>query len=146
MKSDALKAGLAITASSFERRPDGMETAEVTFRLPMTRAAAFTATLEKLGRVESLGVQRNDVAGGAAADPDAPAEISLQLHNAAALVADDGGLWPTLRRTFGHGIAAFLGSVQTIGVIVAFILPWLVALALVAWIGRRIYIARRPRS
>jgi hypothetical protein len=145
VKADALQTGVAVTGSSFQRAPDGTEEAALTFRVPLGRAAAFTATLEKLGRVESLAVQRNDVPGASGTDPDAPAEISLRLHNEAAFVADDRGLWPTLRRTFGGGIAAFLGSVQTIGVIVAYLLPWAAALVLAAWVGRRIYVSRRKR-
>jgi hypothetical protein len=146
VKSDALQAGMAVTASTFERQPDGTEQAALTFRLPMTKAADFTATLEKLGKVESLAVQRNDVTGPNSTDPNAPAEISLTLHNEPAVVADDRGFWPTVRHTFGGGIEAFLTSVQTIGVLVAFILPWVVALAVVAWTARRIYVARRARA
>jgi hypothetical protein len=145
VKADALQTGVTVTGSSFQRAPDGTEEAALTFRVPLGRAAAFTAMLEKLGRVESLAVQRNDVPGASGTDPDAPAEISLRLHNEAAFVADDRGLWPTLRRTFGGGIAAFLGSVQTIGVIVAYLLPWAAALVLAAWVGRRIYVSRRKR-
>jgi hypothetical protein len=133
VKADALQTGVAVTGSSFQRAPDGTEEAALTFRVPLGRAAAFTAMLEKLGRVESLAVQRNDVPGASGTDPDA------------AFVADDRGLWPTLRRTFGGGIAAFLGSVQTIGVIVAYLLPWVAALVLAAWMGRRIYVSRRKR-
>jgi hypothetical protein len=143
VKIDAVKAGAAVIASSFDRAPDGTETAKLSFRLPLSQAADFMAILKKLGRVESLAVQRSDQPGGVGNDPAAPAQIDLWLHNQAAFVADDTGLWATLRRTFGHGIAAFLGSVQTIGVIVAFILPWLVALLVVAWMGRRIYVARK---
>jgi hypothetical protein len=146
VKSDALKAGMAVTASTFERAPDGTEQAAMTFRLPMTKAADFTATLEKLGKVESLAVQRNDVPGPDSTDPNAPAEISLTLHNEPAVVADDRGFWPTLRHTFGGGVEAFLTSVQTIGVLVAFVLPWTVALILVAWAGRRIYVVYRNRQ
>ena len=148
VKSDALQAGMAVTSSTFERQPDGTEQAALTFRLPMTKAADFTATLEKLGKVESLAVQRNDVTGPNSTDPNAPAEISLTLHNEPAVVADDRGFWPTLRHTFGGGIEAFLTSVQTIGVLVAFVFPWAVALVIVAWAARRIYVAyfSRPRA
>jgi hypothetical protein len=146
VKSDALKAGMAVTASTFQREPDGMEQAAMTFRLPMTQAANFTATLEKLGKVESLAVQRNDVAGPNSTDPNAPAEISLTLHNEPAVVAENRGFWATLRHTFGGGIEAFFASVQVIGVLVAFIAPWVVALGITAWIGRRIYVARKARK
>ena len=143
LKADAAAAGVDVTASSFQRAADGTETAGLTFRLPMGKTAAFMETLKKLGKVETLTVNRNDQPGEVPADENSPAEIDLTLHNETAIVADDSGLWPTLRRTFGEGIAAFLGSVQTIGVLVAFVLPWLVALVVVAWIGRRVYVMRR---
>jgi hypothetical protein len=143
LKQQAATPGVEVTASSFERQTDGRESAEMTFRLPMEKVPAFMETLKRLGRVESLSVHRDDGPDQGGTDDHAPAEITLQLHNEAALVAEDNGLWATLRRTSGEGIAAFLGSVKTIGVAVAFLLPWLVALTIVAWIGRRIYVARR---
>jgi hypothetical protein len=142
-KQDAAQAGAAVTASSFARETDGTEMADLAFRLPLGKAPAFLETLKKLGRVESLTVHRDDQPGEAQPDENAPADINLHLHNETAIVADDNGLWATLRRTFGEGIAAFLGSAQTIGVVVAFMLPWLVALVALAWMGRRIYVARR---
>jgi anti-sigma factor RsiW len=142
-KQDAAQAGAAVTASSFARETDGTETADLSFRLPLGKVAAFTGTLKALGRVESLSIHREDQPGAAPVGADAPADISLHLHNEAAIVADDRGLWPTLRRTFGEGITAFLGSVQTIGVVLAFALPWLVALLVAVWIGRRVYVMRK---
>lgn len=142
-KEAAAKSGAAVTASSFARETDGTETADLSFRLPLGKVGAFTDTLKGLGKVELLTIHRDDQPGAVPADEDAPADISLHLHNEAAIIADDSGLWPTLRRTFGDGITAFLGSMQTIGVLVAFVLPWLVALAVVAWIGRRVYVMRK---
>jgi hypothetical protein len=135
--------GAAVTASSFARETDGTETADLSFRLPLGKVAAFTETLKALGRVESLSIPRDNQPGAAPAGADAPADVTLHLHNEAAIVADNSGLWPTLRRTFGEGIAAFLGSVQTIGVVLAFALPWLAALVVAAWIGRRVYVMRK---
>jgi uncharacterized membrane protein len=60
-------------------------------------------------------------------------------------VPDNGGLWPTLRDTFAQGFAALFGSVRVIGVIVAFLIPWVVAIVVLAWIGRRIYLWRKNR-
>jgi anti-sigma-K factor RskA len=142
-KEDAAKTGAAVTASSFTRDPDGTETADLSFRLPLGKVSAFTEMLKNLGKVESLTIHRDDQPGAVPADEDAPADISVHLRNEAGIVADDSGLWPTLRRTFGEGITAFLGSVQTIGVLVAFVLPWAVALVVLAWIGRRVYVMRK---
>jgi hypothetical protein len=142
LKGDALKSGVSVTGSTFNRSPDGTEQAALTFRLPLAQAAAFTATLEKLGKVESLAIQRSDVPGPDSSDPNAPAEISLALHNEPAVVAEDRGFWPTLRHLFGGGVTAFLGSVETVGVLAAFLAPWVATAAILAFAARRVWILR----
>ncbi|MEJ0001261.1 MAG: hypothetical protein WDO13_20145 [Verrucomicrobiota bacterium] len=57
-------------------------------------------------------------------------------------MADNDGLWATLRGTFGDGFAALFGSVRVIGVLIAFALPWVVTLGLLAWLARRVYVWR----
>ena len=76
---------------------------------------------------------------------EAPAEIQLQLDNSPAIVPDNSGLWVTLRDTFGAGFAALFGSIRVIGVMLAFLAPWVVTLILCAWLGRRIYVWRKNR-
>jgi preprotein translocase subunit SecF len=58
-------------------------------------------------------------------------------------VGDNSGWGTTLRQTFGAGADALFASVRMIGVIVAFVAPWLFTLALLAWVGRRIYVWKR---
>ncbi len=146
VKGDALKAGVTVTSSTFNRSPDGVEQAALTFRLPLAQAAGFTADLEKLGKIESLAIQRNDVPGPNSTDPNAPAEISLTLHDEPAIVAENRGFWPTMRHLFGGGVTAFLHSVETIGVLAAFLAPWLAAGFGVAFLTRRAYVAYRLRK
>jgi glycine cleavage system regulatory protein len=143
LKQAAAAANVEVKSSSFSRQPDGTESAQMTLRLPLGAYSAFLETLKKAGKVESLSVQRNDRPDEVRADDTAPAEINLEIHNQRAIVADNDGLWPTLRRTFGDGLAALFASVRIIGVLIAFVTPWLVALVVVAWIARRIYIRRR---
>ena len=143
LKKDAAAGDVEVKASSFERQTDGEEIAQMTFRVTLGDYPQFLDKIEKLGRVESLTVQRDDRPDQARTDENAPAEISLQLHSQGDIVADDNGLWATLRQTFGEGAAALFGSVRTIGVMAAFLAPWLMVLALFAWTGRRIYVARQ---
>jgi hypothetical protein len=143
LKKDAATAGIEVKTSSFERQPDGREMAQMTFRLPLGKYPAFVEQLKKLGRVESLTVHREDRPDQAKTDDGAPAEVSLQLHNESEIVAENSGLWATLRQTFGEGAEALFGSVRMIGVLVAFLVPWVLVLGVVAWLGRRIYISRR---
>ena len=143
IKKNAAAAGVEVKASSFSRQPDGTESAEMTFRLPMAKYPAFVESLKKIGKVESLTVQRNDRPDQARGDDSAPAEINLHLHNQREIVADNSGLWVTLRQTFGDGAGALFSSVRMIGVLVAFSAPWVFVIALAAWVGRRIYVSRR---
>jgi hypothetical protein len=143
IKQDAAAAGVEVKASSFERQPDGTELAQMTFRLPMSKYPAFVESVKALGKVESLSVHRDDRPDQTVTDDSAPAEISLQLHNQGEIVPDNSGLWSTLRQTFGDGAAALFGSVRVIGVVIAFLTPWVFTLILLAWVGRRIYIWRK---
>jgi hypothetical protein len=143
LKKEAATGGVEVKSSSFDRQPDGQETASMTFRLPLGKYPSFLAAIEALGRVDSLTVQRQDRPDESRTDGDAPAEISLQLYSQGDLVATDNGFWATLRQTFGEGAAALFSSVKTIGVMAAFLIPWVMTLAFFAWVGRRIYIARR---
>jgi hypothetical protein len=143
IKKDAAASGVEVKASSFERQPDGTELAQMTFRLPMSKYPAFVESVKALGKVESLSVHRDDRPDQTVTDDSAPAEISLQLHNQRDIVADNSGLWATLRQTFGDGAAALFGSVRVIGVAIAFLTPWVFTLVLLAWVGRRIYIWRK---
>jgi autotransporter-associated beta strand protein len=143
IKKDATAAGVEVKASSFERQPDGTELAQMTFRLPMSKYPAFVESVKKLGKVEALTVHRDDRPDQTRTDDAAPAEISLQLHNQRDIVADNSGLFATLRQTFGDGAGALFGSVRVIGVVIAFLAPWVFTLVLVAWAGRRIYIWKK---
>jgi hypothetical protein len=143
IKKEAGAAGVEVKASSFEEQPDGTALAQMTFRLPMSKYPAFLESVKALGKVEALSVRRDDRPDQTITDDTAPVEISLQMHNQRNIVADNSGLWTTLRQTFGDGAMALFGSVRVIGVVVAFLIPWVFTLVLVAWIGRRIYIWRK---
>jgi hypothetical protein len=143
LKKDAAAAGVQVKASSFEREPNGMEMAQMTFRLPMSKYPVFVESLKKLGHVEVLTVNRIDRPDQTRTDDTAPAEISLRLHNQGDIVTDNDGFMATLRKTFSDGAGALFGSVRVIGILVAFIIPWALAIGVIAWIGRRIYIWKK---
>jgi hypothetical protein len=112
IKQTAATSNVEVKTSSFERQPDGTETATLTFRLPLAQYPAFVESVKKLGKVESLTVHRDDRPDQTRADDGAPAEISLTLHNQGDIVADNGGLWATLRSTFGEGARALFASIN----------------------------------
>jgi hypothetical protein len=140
LKKDAATAGVEVKTSGFERDPNGTETAQMTFQMPMSQYVGFLEKLKSLGQVETLAVHREDRPGQG---EDAPAEISLRLYSQGQIVGDDNGLWANLRRTFGEGAQALFDSVRMIGVMTAFLLPWIFLLGLAAWVARRIYVARK---
>jgi len=146
IKKQAGDAEVEIKSSSFQRQPDGTEQAQMTLRLPLAHYAAFLETLKKAGKVDSLSVQRDDRPDESRPNDAAPAEIQLQLHSQFVIVAENTGLWATLRHTFGAGLSTLASCITVIGVIIAFLVPWVIALVIVAWIGRRIYVWRRNRS
>ncbi|MBA3650082.1 MAG: hypothetical protein H0W66_01035 [Chthoniobacterales bacterium] len=59
-------------------------------------------------------------------------------------MADETGLGATIRRTIGQGVAALMWSARMIGVAIAFLAPWALALGLVGWLTVRF--ARRRTS
>src|SRR5438876_1200164 len=132
-----------VRSSSFSRDPDGREFANVSLRVPMKNYSALMQSLDPLGKVENVVVQRQDRTGGQSDEANAPADISIQVYSQGNIVSHETGLWATLRRTLGQGAGALMWSLRMIGVAVAFLAPWIIALVGVVWIMRRIVRARR---
>jgi hypothetical protein len=138
IKQAAAAAGAALKDSNFQRQNGGVELANLLFTLPMKNYPAFLEQIKALGTVKDFTVNRNDAAEGS---PDtAPAQIALSLYSQGNLVADDSGLGATIRHTLSQGFAALLWSVRMIGVALAFLAPWALALGAViggVWFARR---------
>ena len=129
--------------SSFSRDPDGREYANVALRVPMKNYNALMQSLDSLGKVENVSVQRQDRSGGQIDETNAPADLSIQVYSQGNIVSSDTGLLATLRRTIGQSAAAIMWSLRMIGVAIAFLAPWIIAIAGGVWIVRRI---RRRRK
>jgi hypothetical protein len=145
-KTSALR-GLAekqsgrVRSSMFSRDPDGREFANVTLRVPMKNYNALMQSLDSLGKVENVSVQRQD---GPNVDlANAPADLSIQVYSQGNIVSSDTGLITTLRNTLGQGAAALMWSLRMIGVAVAFLAPWLIAIVAIVWAIKNI---RRRRK
>ncbi|MDQ3545892.1 MAG: DUF4349 domain-containing protein, partial [Verrucomicrobiota bacterium] len=137
LKAAVAQADGALRSSTFSRNPDGQEEANLTLRVPMKNYAALVATFDQLGEVKDLSVQRNDQPGTTANPATAPAEISLQIYSPGKIVSDETGLGATIRRTLGQGAAALMWSARMIGVALAFLAPWALALGLLGWLVAR---------
>lgn len=144
LKEDAAKAGAEIRSSSFSRDPDGQEVAFISLRVAMKNYAALFSSFDQLGKVKDVSVQREE-RRGVVNEETAPADISIQVYSQPNIVSDETGLFATIRRTLAQGASALMWSLRMIGVALAFLAPWALALVLVAWAIRRIARARAAR-
>ncbi|MFL6594611.1 MAG: DUF4349 domain-containing protein [Chthoniobacterales bacterium] len=144
LKENAAKSGAEIRSSSFTRNPDGQEVGNLTLRVAMKNYAALMSSFDQLGKVKDVSVQRDD-RRGAINEETAPADISIQVYSQPNIVADETGLFATIRRTLAQGASALMWSLRMIGVALAFFAPWIVALVIVIWVAKRISRARAAR-
>ncbi len=145
LRNLAAKENGRILSSSFSRDPDGREFANVALRVPMKNYMTLMQTLDSLGKVENVSVQRQDRIGRQIDEANAPTDISIQVYSQGNIVSSDTGIIATIRRTLGQGAAALMWSVRMIGVALAFVAPWLLAFGGLIWIGRRVALARKAR-
>jgi anti-sigma factor RsiW len=132
-----------VRSSTFSRDPDGRELADVWLRVPMKNYSTLMQSLNSLGKVENVSVQRQDRTGAQIDEANAPADISIQVYSQGNIVSHESSLFATLRRTLAQSAGAIMWSLRMIGVAVAFLAPWMVALVLVVWITRRVIRAKR---
>jgi hypothetical protein len=138
----AAKQSGRVRSSTFSRDPDGREVASVSLRVPMKNYPALMQSLNALGKVENVSVQRQDRTGAQSDEANAPADISIQVYSQGHIVSHETGLLATLRRTVAQSAGAIMWSLRMIGVAVAFLAPWMVALVLVVWATKRFARAR----
>src|SRR2546427_8403702 len=67
-----------VRSSTVSRDPDGHEVANVSLRVPMKNYSTLMQSLNALGRVEDVRVQRQDRTGGQIDERSAPGGISMQ--------------------------------------------------------------------
>jgi hypothetical protein len=132
-----------VRSSTFSRDPDGREFANVTLRVPMKNYNALVQSLDSLGKVENVSVQRQDRTDRDVDLANAPADLSIQVYSQGNIVSSDTGLIATLRRTIAQSAGAIMWSLRMIGVAIAFLAPWVAAIVGIIWILRRIRNRRR---
>ena len=137
------KQGGRVRSSTFNRDPDGREVADVSLRVPMKNYPALMQSLNSLGKVENVSVQRQDHTGTQIDEANAPVDISIQVYSQGNIVSHESGLLATLRRTVAQSAGAIMWSLRMIGVAVAFLAPWVIAIVGVIWITRRVVRAKR---
>jgi len=111
--------------------------------VPMKNYPALMQSLDSLGKVENVAVQRQDRTGTQIDEANAPADVSIQVYSPGNIVSHQSGPLATLRRTLAQSAGAIMWSLRMIGVAIAFLAPWGVAIVGVIWIMRRVVRAKR---
>ncbi len=143
LRALAEKQGGRVRNSTFNRDPDGREVANVWLRVPMKSYLSVMQSLNSLGKVENVSVQRQDRTGAQIDEANSPADISIQVYSQGNIVSHESGLLATLRRTLAQSAGAIMWSLRMIGVAIAFLAPWVIALIALIWITRRVIRAKR---
>jgi Domain of unknown function (DUF4349)/Putative zinc-finger len=146
LRALAEKQGGRIRSSTFNSDPNEREVASVSLRVPMKNYAALMQSLDSLGRVENVSVQRQDRSDTQVDEGNAPADVSIQVYTQGNIISQESGALVTLRRTLGQSVGAIMWSLRMIGVAVAFLAPWAIAIVLLVWLARRVIRARQSRS
>src|SRR5438552_18559917 len=142
LRAVAEKQGGRVRSSTFSRDPDGREFANLSLRMPMKNYSVLMQSLNSLGKVENVSVQRQDRTGAQIDEANAPADISIQVYSQGNIVSHESGLLATLRRTLAQSASAIMWSLRMIGVAIAFLAPWVVAIVVIVWITKRAIRAR----
>ena len=143
LRSLAEKQGGRVRSSTFSSDPNGREVASLSLRVAMKNYPALMQSLNSLGIVENVSVQRQDRADEQIDESNAPADISIQIYSQGNIVTQESSLLATLRRTLAQSANAIMWSLRMIGVAIAFLAPWVVAIVGVIWVARSVIRARR---
>ena len=93
-----------------------------------------------------MSVRRDDRPNSQIDEANAPADVTIQVYSQGNIVSQETGIVATLRRTIGQGAAALMWSARMIGVALAFLAPWVLAIVGLGWVARRVSRARRARK
>src|SRR5213595_1275408 len=145
LRTIAGKQGGRVRNSTFSRDPDGRAVANVSLRVPMKNYLAIMQSLDSLGKVENVSVQRQDRTDAQIDEANAPADVSIQVYTQGNIVSQESSLLATLRRTLAQSAGAIMWSLRMIGVAIAFLAPWAIAIIGVIWIARRVIRARQSK-
>jgi hypothetical protein len=143
LRAVAEKQGGRVRSSTFSRDPNGRELANVWLRVPMKNYTALMQSLDSLGKVENVTVQRQDRTGTQIDEANAPADISIQVYSQGNIVSHESGPLATLRRTLAQSAGAIMWSMRMIGVAIAFLAPWAIAILAIVWIAKLVRRTRR---
>ena len=143
LKEQAAKSGAEVRNSTFTRDTNGREVANISLRVTMKDYPAVMKSLNQLGQVKDVSVQRRDRTDKNASEETAPADLSIEIYSQGNIVSSDTGLVATIRHTIAQSAGAIMWSVRMIGVAAAFLAPWVIAIVAIVWIAKRVSRSRR---
>ena len=79
-------------------------------------------------------------------EASAPADVSIEVYSQGNIVSQQSGLLATLRHTLAQSAGAIMWSLRMIGVAIAFLAPWVIAIVAIVWVAKRISRARKDRT
>src|SRR5207248_8531976 len=115
LRTLAEKQGGRVRSSTFNRDPDGREVADVSLRVPMKNYPTLIQSLDSLGKIENVSVQRQNRTGAQIDEASAPADVSIQVYSQGNIVSHDSGPLATLRRTLAQSVVAIMWSLRMLG-------------------------------
>jgi Domain of unknown function (DUF4349) len=142
----AAQVGGRIRTSNFSRDPSGAEYANVSLRLPVKNYPGLMQSLTALGKLENVGVHREDRPSEEVDTQSAPADVTVTIYSQGSILAPETGLSATLRHTLGQSVSALMWSVRMVGVALASIAPWLIVLGVAIGVFTGIRRSRRSRE
>jgi hypothetical protein len=137
------KQGGRIRSSTFSSDPNGHEIASVSLRVPIKNYPSLMQSLDSLGKIENVSVQRQDRGDAQIDEANAPADISIRVYSQGNIISQQSGMVATLRRTLAQSAGAITWSLRMIGVAVAFLAPWIIALVALIFVTRRVIRMKR---
>jgi hypothetical protein len=134
LKKRARELKAEVKSSTFVKNPDGREQASLVFRLSQRDYESFLQQLQSSGKTLNLALQRQDRTGLSGNDEGSePVEIVFNLVSAPQILADNNGVWASLRHTLGKSFGMLMKSIERIATGFASLLPWIL-LAGLGWI------------
>lgn len=139
LKTRAKGLGIEIRASSFSRSPNGVEQANLVFRMTQKEYAGMMEALLGTGKTLNLALERRDRTDSENGDSGSePVEVLFRLKSPSPIVANENGFVGAVRHTLGKSFTVLGKSLERIVTGFAWLLPWLLSGGVVFLVWKRV--------
>lgn len=144
LKARAKALGIEIRASSFSRNPNGVEQANLVFRMTQKEYVGMLESLLGTGKTLNLTLERRDRLDTENSDPgNEPVEVLFRLKSPSPLVANENGFMGAMRQTLGKSFGMLSRSLERIVTGFAWLLPWLLTGGVIVLVWKRVKRSRK---